>query len=103
MDKTLFKSNEIIYIKKENADDINNYFIKTQNINNPLKSFLINELNSDKDHNNITVRKLSSKYEKNKWEANHKSTIHNCLKKELGYKYMKTTIKTNKILNKDNL
>ena len=64
MDKTLFKSNEIIYIKKENADDINNYFIKTQNINNPLKSFLINELNSDKDHNNITVRKLSSKYEK---------------------------------------
>lgn len=24
-------------------------------------------------------------------------------KKELGYKYMKTTIKTNKIVNKDNL
>lgn len=58
MDKALFKSNEIIYIKKETVDDINNYFINTQNNNNPLKSFLINELNSEKDHNNITVRKL---------------------------------------------
>lgn len=103
LDKTLFKSNEIIYIKKETADDINNYFIKTKNNNNPLKSFLINELNSEKDHNNITVRKLSSKYEKISGKRISKSTIHNCLKKELGYKYMKTTIKTNKILSKDNI
>ena len=50
-----------------------------------------------------SVRKLSSKYEKISGKRISKSTIHNCLKKELGYKYMKTTIKTNKILSKDNL
>ena len=58
LDKTLFKSNEIIYIKKETLDGINNYFINTQNNNNPLKSFVINELNSEKDHNNIISEKI---------------------------------------------
>jgi hypothetical protein len=103
LDKSLSKTNEIIYIEKETANEINNYFINTQNYNNPLKTFLMNELNNSKDRNDITVRKLSSKYEKISRKRISKSTIHNCLKKELGYKYMKTTIKTEKILNKDNL
>lgn len=32
-----------------------------------------------------------------------KSSLHNCLKKELGFKYIKTTIKTDKILEGKNL
>lgn len=101
-DKVLSKSNEIIYIDKSLSFELNNYF-QNKSSNNELKNFLINEIKNKENDSNFTLRKLSVKYQKMTGKAASKSTIHNCLKKQLGFKYLKTHPKTNKILQKKNI
>ena len=75
------------------------YFSDIKLNNNPLKEFLFGQSNSN-DRNNFSVRKLSRKFEEKTRLKTSKSTIHNYLKNLLGLKYLKTTVKTDKILNK---
>jgi transposase len=101
LDKFISKSDEIIYMDKSLVEDLNNFF-KVEKSNNDLKTFLLNE-NKNENKNNFTVRKLANKYQELTGNKVSKSTVHNCLKKELGFKYLKTTIKTDKVLEGKNI
>ena len=59
-DKIISKSNEIIFVDKLIADEINNYFQK-KNSNEQLKAFLLNEIKNCDNKANFSLRKLSIK------------------------------------------
>lgn len=101
-DKMISKSSEIIFVDKSTANEINNYFQK-KNSNDELKTFLLNEIKNCKNNANFTLRKLSIKYNEITGKRASKSTIHNCLTKKMGFKYLKTKPKTNKILEMKNI
>ena len=90
-EKSLDRKQEIIYIDKSLSDDLTLYFSDSKYNNNPLKEFLLDEIKSS-DRNNFSVRKLSRKYEEITGKKASKSTIHNCLRNQLGLKYLKTII-----------
>lgn len=101
-EKIQAKSQDIIYIDEGLSKDLNSYFnIKTTN--DPLKNFLLEEIKKGSNRNDFTVRKLSKKYKDINGNYISKSTIHNCLKKKLGFRYLKTTVKTNKLLEEDSI
>ena len=96
-EKVLSKKENIIYIEKALADDINNYF-KIEESNNTLKSFLIGEIKNSEDRNDFTLRKLSKKYYEVTGNKASRTTIHNYLTKRMGYRYLKSSVKTKQIL-----
>ena len=102
LEKSLQKGENIIFIEKSMANDIKNYFQVEKN-DNALMQFLTKEISNNKDRRDFSLRKLSSKYITQTGKYISKSTIHNCLRKQLGLKYLKTTIKTEKILEIKNI
>lgn len=97
IEKVIFKNQNIIFIDKSLANDLNEHF-KIEKTNDPLKSFLIEEIKNNKNHNDFTLRKLSKKYNELTGKKASRTTINLCLKKKLGFRYLKSTIKTNKLL-----
>ena len=97
IEKVIFKYQNIIFIDKSLANDLNEHF-KIEKTNDPLKSFLIEEIKNNKNHNDFTLRKLSKKYNELTGKKASRTTINLCLKKKLGFRYLKSTIKTNKLL-----
>jgi transposase len=65
--------------------------------------FLSKQLNDENDITKISIRKLARKYEEEKGIKKSKSTIHYYLKKKMGYKYLKSTIKTKEVLQENNI
>ena len=63
---------------------------------------MLNEFNKN-NRTQFTLRKLAKQYKEETGIEISKSTIHNYLRKRMGYKYMKSTIKTDIILKNDNL
>lgn len=96
------EGDEFITINKELANDINNFF-KRPKLNGLLESFLINELSDQINRVNCTCRKLAKKFHLLSNQKVSKSTVHNKLRKILGLRWLKTTIKTKKIKNKRNM
>ena len=73
-------------------DKINSY-TTVEKIKNPLVSYLEDIFKDDASKINLSCRKLSEKYFKDTGLKAGKSTINNILKKHLGLKYLKTTVK----------
>ena len=60
-------------------------------------NFVKNTVEASQNREEISCLKLARLYEKNFKKKIGKSTIHKILKKNLNYRYMKTTYKTRKI------
>ena len=101
-EKSLEKGENIIFIEQSMANDIKNYFQVEKN-DNDLKQFLRKEISNNRDRRYFSFGKLSNKYFNVTGKYISKSTVHNCLRKQLGLKYLKSTIKTKKILEKKNI
>ena len=63
-----------------------------------LKIFLSEYINKCSGRAELSLRKLAKKYEEKNNKKISKSTNHCYLKKRMGYSYIKTTIKTHKII-----
>ena len=101
-EKIKAKSENIIFIKKSLANDIQNYF-KIETNNNKIKNFLLNEIKANKNRNDFSLRKLSEKYKNITGKYASKSNIHNCLRNQMGFRYLKSIVKINKILEVKNI
>ena len=101
-EKSLEKGENIIFIEQSMANDIKNYFQVEKN-DNDLNQFLRKEISNNRDRRDFSLRKLSKKYFDETGKYISKSTVHNCLRKQLGLKYLKSTIKTKKILEEKNI
>ena len=93
---------EFIKVNSELANDLNNFF-KAPKYTGLLESFLINELSDQSNRVNCTCRKLAKKFKTQYNQQISKSTVHNKLKKVLGLRWRKTTIKTKKVKNIKNV
>ena len=96
------RKQEIIFIDKNLCNNLNLYFSDRKFNINPLKEFLLSEIKCN-DRNNFSVRKLSRKFEETTGLKACNSSIHNYLRNQFGFKYLKTTVKTDKILRKENI
>lgn len=85
---------ELIEIDKDLADKLNSYFNINQQ-DTPLSKYIKDKISNSNDRSNISCRKLSNEYFKEKGEKVSKSTIHNIIKNQLGYRFLKTTLKNN--------
>lgn len=97
------KGEKIIYIEKKLAVEVELFMREKIDSKDELTIFLSKQLNDENDRTKISLRKLAKKYEEEKGIKKSKSTIHNYLKKKRGYKYLKSTIKTNEILQDSNI
>ena len=88
------KGNELIEIEPDLANKLNNYFdIKPKQ--SPLSLYIQDKINNSQNRSNISCLKLADSYFKEKGEKISKSTIHNIIKNELGYHYLKSPLKNN--------
>lgn len=102
-EKEIDKGNSIIYIDINLANDLDSFKKDKYESKDQLKLFLLNEFNKSQNRSQLSVRKLAKKYEAETGNKTSKSTIHNCLRKKLGYKYLSTTVKNNLLLHNDYL
>ena len=84
--------------KKNFIKKIKLYIKDNINSEDNIRKFLEKMFNGGMDRITLSVRKLADKYQKETGIKISKSTIHNYITKKMGYKYLKTKIKTDKIL-----
>ena len=96
--KKVSKNDSLIHLDVDMYDKIQLYF-NIPKKNSELCTFISKKLASEKDRKKISCRKLSNAYFEERGKKVSKSTIHNILRKEMGLHYLKTTFKTNYLLN----
>ena len=100
-----FKNNEIELDEYEEEINIlpefkNSFFKFVPGIKNLNKYKLINDIiQSFKRRQNITLKRICSKYEKMTNHTISKTQVYYILKNKIGYKYLKTTVKSNILAN----
>ena len=72
-------------------------------IESPLEIFKKNKFQFEKNRSNLTCRKLADAYYKSTGIKTNRQTVCNIIKKKLGYRYRKTTVKNNKINSDKNI
>ena len=72
-------------------------------IESPLEIFIKNKFQFEKNRSNLTCRKLADAYYKSTGIKTNRQTVCNIIKKKLGYRYRKTTVKNNKINSDKNI
>ena len=102
-EKELYQKDKIVFIEKSLAKDLDLFLKDKINSEDNIRQFLEKMLNGGIDRITLSVRKLAEKYQKETGIKISKSTIHNYLTKKMGYKYLKTTIKTDKTLQSNNI
>lgn len=94
--QNLDKGNELIEIDSEMAGKLKQFFNCKINLS-PLAKYIQNKMNSSLNRANISCRKLSNEYLRDSGIKVSKSKIHNVIKNELGYRYLKTILKNNSL------
>ena len=92
LQKYINNNENFFSVDKTTFDKINSY-VTIEKIKNPLVCYLEEIFKDDYSRLNLSCRKLSEKYFIDTGLKVGKSTINNILKKNLGLKYLKTTIK----------
>ena len=77
-------------------EQIKNYNTQTKPISE-LSLYLKNKILESKNRSNLSCRKLANDYYQNTGKKVGKTTVNNILKKELGFRYLKTTLKNNNL------
>lgn len=101
-DKCLSEKNELIEIEYEMADKLTKFFDIKPKLS-PISTFIKEKINNNPNRVNISCRKLANCYFNETGNKISKSTIHNVMKKELGYHYLKTTLKHNNLNKKEGI
>ena len=102
-EKECYKKNKIVYIEKGLAFDVESFMQEKIDSKDELTIFLEKTLTKNDERVNLSLRKLAKEY-KDKTGLNvSKSTVHNYLRKKLGYKYLKSTVKTDEIIKNKNI
>lgn len=96
--KKLAKKDTLISLDINLYDKIQSYFTIPKK-NSDLCRFISKKITSENNRKKITCRKISKAYFEECGQKVSKSTVHNVLKKEMGFRYLKTTLKTNYLLN----
>lgn len=96
LSQNLNKGVELIEIENEMAGKLKQYFNCKISLT-PLAIYIQNKLNSSLNRANISCRKLSTEYLRDTGIKVSKSKIHNIIKKELGYRYLKTVLNNNSL------
>ena len=100
--QNIHKGIEIININKNILNKLNSFYPETIP-DDPLTNFIKKKFNEVTNINNITCRKLSTEFYQEIGIKISKSTVNNVIRKKLGYRYLKTTIKSKKIISEPNL
>ena len=95
------KNSIFVPIKKETFNIIQNY-VKIKEINDPLSSFIRSKFESTQNRNIYICRKLSNLFFEETGQKTNRTTVNNIIRKKLGYHFLKTTPKNNKINLKKN-
>ena len=91
-----------ISIKKETLDIIRNY-LKVKEINDPLTSFIKNNLEDKDKRIFLSSRKIANLYFEKTGKKTNRTTVNTIIRKKLGFHYLKTIPKNKIIKKKDNL
>ena len=96
------KNEKYISLPKNILDTINNFKTKS-NERSDIEEFLLEQFKNNTDRSHLTCRNLAELYSIKSGKVIHKSQVNNIIKKKLGLRYLKTSVKTNKILRKENI
>lgn len=96
------KTSQFIYIDKNIFDSISKFYIKNVK-RSEIENFIINKISNTNDRSKITCRNIAESYTQETGKIIHKTQVNNIMRNKLGLHYIKTNIKTKKILNKKNL
>ena len=97
--QSIDKREEIVSLPEETVQKIKIYFSLEKKPSH-LSAYLKNKIMTSTNRARLSCRKLSESYFKDTGFIAGKTTVNKVLRKELGYHYLRTTIKTN-FLNKD--
>ena len=92
-----------IYIEKNLAQELDEFNIDKIEIKDKLEIFLMKKLEMPENRRAISVRKLAKEYNEETGKSISKSTVHKYIRKRMGFRYLKSTIKTKIILQKNNI
>lgn len=102
--KLLMKEkNGVIDIPKVYAEQISNYIPTSKRENNILVAYITELMNSKQNRELLSCRKIASLYQKKYGQSVGKSTVHRVIRKKLNFRYLKTSYKTIKIENINNI
>ena len=90
------KNSIFVQIKKETLI-LFKIMWKSKEINDPLSSFIRSKFESTQNRNIYSCRKLSNLFFEETNQKTNRTTINNIIRKKLGYHFLKTTPKNNKI------
>ena len=94
-DKDVRRGNYLIFIDKNGFIELQNFFVAKNN-NRDIEKFLLKEYNNCSNRFNFTCRKLTKLYYEKSGVKIGKTTINKILNNNLGLRYRKTPIKTNR-------
>ncbi len=100
--KTTENTSQFIYIEKPKFESICKYN-KMKFKRSELESFILDKISNAKDRSKITCRNIAELYTQETGKVVHKTKVNNIMRNKLGLHYIKTSIKTTKILNIKNL
>ena len=97
IEKIMNNNEELISVPFDIFEKIKNFKPLVKHDNEDLVEFIKKSIQNTKNREKISCRKLAILYEKNYGKKIGKTTVHNILRKKLGYKFLKTTYKTNRL------
>ena len=78
-------------------------FLSVNKIKNPIEDFIQQKINDSIDRRDLSCRKLAQKYKEETGNSVSKSKVNEIIKYKMGYSYLKSTVKSNKIIQKENI
>lgn len=93
---------QYIRIPIENYQKLQN-FLSIKKIKDPIEDFIKEKINSTMDRRYLSCRKLAQAYKEETGNSVSKSKVNEIIKHKMGYSYLKSTVKTSKILDKENI
>ena len=78
-------------------------FAKINEPKEPIIEFIKKKISENPDRRNLSCRKLAKCYQDETGISVSKSKVNNIIKNQMGFHYLKTTIKTSQILEKENI
>ena len=108
------KINEICCLKNFNRNiqyvrlTIENYnklqkFLSITKINDPIEDFIQKKIDNSIDRRDLSCRKLAAKYKEETGNSVSKTKVNEIIRYKMGFSYLKSTVKTNKIIQNDNI
>ena len=93
---------QYVRLSKENYNRVEK-FLMVNKAKDPIQDYIQNKIDNSADRRDLSCRKLAEKYKEETGNTVSKSKINQIIKYKMGYSYLKSTVKTNKIIGKENI